>query len=324
MVVFRDGELAPGRVLKAGARAVTIQLRDLVLEAPTEALTAFRLREAHADDDLFESDLNAPVPPARDVVYARRGAGLLRVEGVFQSLDDEFLTLELEGTPRRMRRQSVLGVILSPVASSSVESGTPAVFELRGGCPVPAYLVGIRPGNGTEVLLRFRGASPGSVAAIDTKHIERVKLSSDRVLFLSSVEPAAIEETPFIGTQSPFPWRKDLAAAGGPLQLAGKTYRKGLGVHSRSALDFDLGGRYQGFAAWIGLDDAASAEAGVTFRVLADGKEIFKKDVSRSDTPEAVLLPVPGVKRLRLEVDFGEDGTDFGDHADWADARVTK
>jgi hypothetical protein len=341
---FRDGEAFAGRVTAATGTAASVEIQapgtrgsapaveapgQLAIRIPMEALQAFRLRETHKADDLFEADLKDAGRRAAsrkaDVVYVRRGANLLRVEGVFQSLDNEHLTLEFEGQAKRIRRQLVLGVILAPVASRSVESEVPAVFELQGGGQIPGYLAGLRgEGSGREVLMRFRGSAPTDAQPIPEGILRSIRFSSDRVIFLSSLEPARVEEVPLLGATNPFPWRKDQAVTGGPLKLGGKTYRKGLGVHPRSILEFDLEGRYRSFAATIGLDDGAGPEAALVFRVLADGKELLRKDMGRGTQPEVVLLPMDGVKRLRLEVDYGEDGVDFGDHADWADARVTK
>jgi hypothetical protein len=324
LLVFRDGEEAPARVLQARGAAATVQLGQTALEVPTEALRAFRLREAAQGDDIFEADLKGS-PPARDVVYVRRSSGLLRVEGVFRALDEETLTLEYEGQERRVRRQLVLGVIFAPVATASAEVGFPGVIELRGGGQLPGFPVAIAAeGDSPAVRFRFRGAATGSSEAVPTEAIERLRLSSDRVLFLSAARPASVEETPLLGKRPAFPWRQDLAASGGPIKMAGKQYRRGLGVHSRSALEYALGARYRSFAATIGLDDTATAEAGVTFRVLADGKELYKKDMAHGSRPELVVLPVADVERLRLEVDYGPDGLDLGDHANWAEARATK
>ena len=56
----------------------------------------------------------------------------------------------------------------------------------------------------------------------------------------------------------------------------------------------------------------------------SDEKAIFEKSLAHGDKPQNLSLPVSGVKTLRLEVDYGEDGVDFGDHANWADLRVTR
>lgn len=93
---------------------------------------------------------------------------------------------------------------------------------------------------------------------------------------------------------------------------------------SRSALEYDLQGKFATFQAILGLDDASGPQSGVLVRVIADGKSLLERAVSHGAPPEALSLPMTGVKRLRLEVDYGADGVDFGDYADWADARITK
>ena len=259
-----------------------------------------------------------------DVVYVRRPNGLLRVEGVFRSLDAETLTMDFEGQQRQLRRQLVSGVVFAPVASRTVESDLPAIFELEGKGQIPAVFKGFRgEGTGRELLLRFRGAPSEELGALPGSLVRRVRFFSDRVLFLSSINPVKVEETPLLGP-STAPWRRDLASSGGPLTLAGRVYRRGIGVHSRSVLEFDLGGQYRAVAAVIGLDDSAGEGSGVIFRVVADGKEIHTKSVAYGDKPGNISLPINGVKRLRLEVDYGDDGVDFGDYADWADLRVTR
>lgn len=324
LVVFRDGEKVKGRVLLADANKASIQLSGHVIAPPTEAIKGFRLREVHADDHLFELDLESTTRPEKDVVYVRKGGSLLRVAGVFHSLNEDYLTLEYEGKTRRVRRQRVLGMILAPVASRRVDAEIPAVVELRAGGRFPAYFRGIRTGTPAHILYRFRGTPEKAVQAIPSTLVARVSFASDRVLFLSSLEPVKVEETPFLGATPSFPWRKDLSVRGSPLSLAGKTYGKGLGVHSRSALEFKIEAGYRSFSSLIGLDDSAGPQGGVTFRVFADGKEIYHRDMAKGATPEMLVLPVHGVTRLRLEVDFGEDGVDLGDHADWAEARITK
>jgi hypothetical protein len=328
----------------------------LTFRIPLEAIRAFRLREASRGDQVFEEDLSRESPPQllgpasvegvekpppaeagsvgeteltgqlpRDLVYVRRSGGALRVEGLFQSLDDEYLTLILQGEPRRIRRQLVLGVILAPVATSVVETEVPAVFDLEGVGGLPAFLRGLQgEAPRRRFAIRFAGAPPGDVEEIPEGRLRLVRFSSDRVVFLSALDPIRVEQVPFIGSETSLQWQKDKAVGGGPLRLGGRTYRKGLGVHSRNVIEYDLQARYRSLAGVIGLDESAGPRGSVTFRVFADSKEIFSKEVGSGDPPETISLPADGVRRLRLEVDYGPDGVDFGDCADWADLRVTR
>jgi hypothetical protein len=245
--------------------------------------------------------------------------------------------MEYKGKARRIPTAKVFGVILAPVAAPRVESGYPAVFRLTGAGEFPAYLAGIeREGSrGGRLLVRFRGSPPEARQSIPLGAVEQIGFFSDRVAFLSDLAPVRVREAPLVGSRTAFPWQKDRATSGEPLRLAGKTHRKGLGVHAYSSLEFDIAGRYATFAATIGLVDgdrasdaaleaSGSGSAGVTFRVFADDKALFEKDVAGAGSPERILLPVTAVERLRLEVDYGADGVDFGDHAAWAEARVIR
>lgn len=112
---------------------------------------------------------------------------------------------------------------------------------------------------------------------------------------------------------------------GGPIVIRGTTYAKGLGVHAPSVIVYPLGGFCHRFRAVIGIDDyvpAGNTAASVTFRVLADGTEIFASAVlTRSSAPVSVDVPVTGVQSLRLEANPG--ASQNSDHADWADARLS-
>ncbi|GEM_PF-6244589 len=99
-----------------------------------------------------------------------------------------------------------------------------------------------------------------------------------RVAYLSDLPTSAVRERPFIydperPENSPFPFRRDGAVVqGGPLTIKTREFRKGLGVHSYSALEFKPAGAYSRFCASVGLDkEAVGADGGggsVVFQVL--------------------------------------------------------
>jgi hypothetical protein len=138
--------------------------------------------------------------------------------------------------------------------------------------------------------------------------------------YLSDLEPSRVDETPFFGHR--MPWRRDVGLLGEPLRMNGQTYERGVAVHSRSHLTYDLNGQYARFDAVLGFDDAAQGKGRVDCRVLADGKELFARtDLSAVEPAVVLSLPVAGASQLRLEVDFGRD-QDTGDRVNWANARL--
>src|SRR5207248_6315580 len=102
----------------------------------------------------------------------------------------------------------------------------------------------------------------------------------------------------------------------------GVTYAKGIGVNSRSGLEYDLGGVCSRFQTTIGVDDEVGSSGSVIFEVFADGRRIYKGSaMTGSTTAKALDLDVTGVRRLTLGVDDDDNGTS-SDHADWANALV--
>jgi len=115
---------------------------------------------------------------------------------------------------------------------------------------------------------------------------------------------------------------KNLSVDGNPLKIAGQTFERGLGTHADSLLYVELNGGSSRFHAMVGVDDEAGARGSIEFRVLADGKQVYKSGLIRSDDPaKQVDIDVTGVQVLVLAVDSGDDMN--YDHADWADAYFT-
>jgi hypothetical protein len=138
--------------------------------------------------------------------------------------------------------------------------------------------------------------------------------------YLSDLEPSQVEETPYFGRKVAY--RKDESLSGGPLKLDGQSIEKGLAVHSRSSLTYDLDRRYATFEALVGFDESAKKKGRVDCRVFADGKEIYANPDLRADAPPVKLaLPVTGAEQLKLVIDYGPD-EDTGDRVIWANARL--
>ncbi len=113
----------------------------------------------------------------------------------------------------------------------------------------------------------------------------------------------------------------DKAVTGKPMSIGGKTFERGLGTHTDSLVRLQLKGGSEKFLAFVGVDDAATSDqATITFRVVGDGKTLWKSPgMKRGQPARQVEVDVKGVKTLLLLADSGGD-ISFG-HADWADAK---
>jgi hypothetical protein len=197
-------------------------------------------------------------------------------------------------------------------------------------------LVGLRDGS---LLAAEAIRSDGEGLIIESPVFGDVKLGAlnevvslqgagERVVYLSDVEPVSYRYEPYLDLA--WNYGRNRNALGGSLRAGGRTYLKGLGMHSASRLTFDLDGKHDRFAATIALDDAADGGGSVVFRAFlkpSDGtawREAFASGVVRSgDAPQEVSIDLAGAAQLALVVDYADRG-DERDYANWLDARLER
>jgi hypothetical protein len=177
----------------------------------------------------------------------------------------------------------------------------------------------------------------GAERTVGAANIAGFYFKNGRVIYLSDMAVAAhAENANFIrdpkadhDSDLKEPHRLDRNVKGGPMKICGQEFRKGIGVHSKSELTFDLAGQFQKLEATVGIDDysrqLANPCGSVVFRVLGDGRKLWESaEVTVKDAkPIAVSVAVSGVKSITLVVDWGEDAA-CGDNADWGAARVIR
>ena len=141
-----------------------------------------------------------------------------------------------------------------------------------------------------------------------------------RAVYLSNLPTIEEKYTQFLPNTRAWPMQRNRAVDGRPLRIGGREFSKGLGMHSRSTVTFDLAGKYRSFATSIGLDDATSGQGTAACAVELDGKRLFNvAALSRANSPMPLpTIDLTGVKRLTLVVDFGNLG-DVQDHVNWCD-----
>jgi hypothetical protein len=172
-----------------------------------------------------------------------------------------------------------------------------------------------------------RGALPvrtawGARLGVPLENIARLTVQNGRFRFLSDLRPVEARHTPYLDT--PRPHRVNASVSGGPLRLGGARFSRGIGVHARSDLTYELAGGYSTFAAVIGVDAAVGGAGSVLFRVLGDERVLYESPVLRGgDAPLPIRVDVRGVLLLRLVVDFADNG-DLADHANWANAHLLR
>lgn len=315
--------------LKLRGRLVQMTDTSLTLTASWGGELTIPLREARAlqwlassTPDALEKFQTALANPAvEDTLLVRgRDQAVSLVRGTASGFSDGRLQFGFEGTSGNIAQSRLVGLVFAAGPPQPAAREPFQLVVLATGDQLPGVWTGL-----SEDTLELTTAW-GQRAVVPTSIIAQVQFRNGRLVYLSDLEPAEVEEFGYFGRT--LAYRRDQALDGGPLRLAGKTYRKGLAVHARSVLSYDLDGPYAAFRTLLGFSDSAAEQGRVAVRILGDGRELLQQpdfravdDQGKRSAPLAIEVPLHGVKRLTLEVDFGEH-EDVGDRLIWADARL--
>lgn len=339
-LILRGGDRLVGKILRGGDERVEMSCRARTAGHVTvdlEYVRAIVVRPSRVSETpsgrVTEDLLKAR--PSADKLYLESGDV---IDGIMESVQKDGIRFSSETLgPRALLFgfAKVKAVLLAEFEEERVEKaptkGLRAAVHLTDG----GRLTGELRELGKEELM-LRHPRLGEMR-MKTSVVSEIAIRGGRCQFLSDLDPVRTKEYmdipfgPKKGEESTyFPFKRDSNCTGKPLRMAGKTYSKGLGVHSYSLLEYELGGAYKQFRVTIGLDASAHPAPGtnalggsVVFRVYLDGKKIAVERLSYRDPPRELGLPVAGGDILGLEVDFGNFLSDL-DRANWAYARVVK
>ncbi|MCX7805719.1 MAG: NPCBM/NEW2 domain-containing protein [Planctomycetota bacterium] len=287
--------------------------------------------------DRFKAALKAPAP-ARDRLFLIKEGKALDATGALVALGEKTLSFRLDEETLEVPLNRVRGIVLA--AAERTGGGAEAGGGLAEGGTAPGEGAGGTGAAGTKCVAKLRDGSEicGGISSLEGgrlemrtlfenpvfipwDQVESVGVRSDRLVYLSDMDPVAVEERPAFNVR--WGYRRDASIGGGPISIRKNVYEKGLGVHSKCDLTYDLGGRFRLLLATVGIDDSSRGLGDCVFRVLGDGAVLLERRARGTDAPISISVKIEGVKRLTLSVDFG-DGLDIGDHADWADCRLLK
>jgi hypothetical protein len=260
-------------------------------------------------------------PSAEDVAYVRKDNDLVAVSGIAQGIDGESLVFRYDGQDRKIALNRLLGVVLvpqrqGPSSPSAEVAAFHQAFRFASGDLLSGRWTGFQDGavQLTTWWDEKLTLSPGTIGTIECRN--------GRVVYLSDLKPARVEQSPYFDRV--VPWRTDTTLGGAPITVGGVTYAKGIAMHSRCVLEYDLGGRFQRFRAKFAFEQPAGANGRAAVRVLTDDKAQFENaDARGSASPEDLDVNVEGARRLVLEVDFGAD-QDVADRVVFANARLVR
>ena len=277
------------------------------MTVPLDAVSAVRIK----------SEAELPEDTGKSAVLL----GTDRIEGEIKEITPDRVVAQVVGQPVPLKMDQVQALLFArkePPAPPG--DGLLVRLMLGTGERLSGRWMGFSQKNGHRTLsLRMAW---GDELPVPFRYISRIEVTNGKLIYLSDLRPTEVKESTLLARSSPV--QRDRSVSGLPLRLRGRSYPRGLGVHSRSELTYALDGGYQKLSAVVGVDDAVGGAGSVRFRVYGDGKVLYESPVLRgNDAAVPIDIDIHGALLLRLEVDYADQG-DLGDHADWADARLIR
>ncbi len=171
--------------------------------------------------------------------------------GEFLGLTEKALRLNGPVGETAIPRDSIRLVTMSrELLSLPAVKGPRMLLSLTDGSLLTATGVTLEAGNRLIAKAAF-----GADLDLPLSAVISIRVLGGRAVYLSDLKPARYEHKPFLA--GAWELKSDRNVLGEPLRLDGREYPKGLGMHSQSAVSYDLNGEYQTFRGTVGLDDAA-------------------------------------------------------------------
>lgn len=268
------------------------------------------------------------------VIFKQNGKSLDYLEGVVGEITDAEVEFTLDGKTMRVQRSKVAGVVY--YRGDQAAGAAPACVLLgRDGLDVNASQVRMK-GDGLE----FETAGP-STLTWPLADIYKADFSAGKLVFLSDLEPAVEQWSPWIGLPKGATLaakygqpHRDEASAGGPLSLwipgespadSGReqSFDKGLSLRSRSVVSYRLPRGFSRFLAEAGIEPTTNHNGDVSLTIDGDGRQLWSGRIAGGQGPQSIDAEIDGVKRLTIVVDYG-DNLDTGDWLNLCNARIVK
>lgn len=255
---------------------------------------------------------------SEDTVIVDTPDGEKAVAGIFEGLSQGKLGLNFNGKSRKIGIEKINAVSLADLGLKTF-AGTR--MELTNGAVLNGKIQRVE--NGTVHL----AVTPNHTIEFPWSSVKRLQIQSDNLVYLSNLEPVAVEEKAIFAPQRS--WQRDRSIESNPIRLRGpqhsslQTYRKGIGTQSYCSLRFANTNQFERFQAVAGIDAETQGRGDCQMSVYADGIKLWSQRITADTAPASIDVDISAMAEVTLVVEPGQQ-FDLADHANWADAKFVK
>ena len=252
-----------------------------------------------------------------DQVVVDTGDEQVIVSGLLEQVTADKVMINYNGKSKKISRSIVLAIVsadLQPVQPK----GAIGSVTLTDGSVVNGAIKSLANGA-VSVFLDDRNA-----IELPFAHVNRIDVKSDRIVFLSDLQPVQTDQRTQFGVERES--QMDKSVSGNPLTLQGPSedqplvFKRGIGMQSYSRMVFEVPEGFDRFQATVGIDTETQGRGDCALIVSADGIQLWQERVRGTDKPRKIDVDISGSSQFTLTVQAGKQ-FDLSDHVDWCNAR---
>lgn len=331
MLFFTDGSQVHGTAIARTAKSATAQTALFgAVEASVDAIRAVRLQ---AENPAFTQQWNTFLKRDSEkdnlVVAKRDGSGLDFLAGIVSNVTATQVEFLLDGETIPVPAERVYGIVFARTKNAAA----PATIQLTSSAgDVLAAKSITMEGDQFKTETAW-----GQTISIALNRVQKIDLSSGRIQYLSDI-PALAERFDGVDPANSLftglididqqkllfgPQRNTTIERQSKLRLRGREFTRGLCIHSKTEMQWDLEKKFSAMECLVGIDDevAFNGSHAVALKITGDGNFLFEKLIATTDEPLPLRLSLDGISTLTILVDFG-DGSSVCDWLDIADAKL--
>lgn len=265
-------------------------------------------------------------PSDSDRLVIAKGDSLDYHAGSLGEVTDSRVVFTLDGDSLKIKRKKIFGI----------------TYYHSAGRVLPKQLGRLVTSNGNRwsfVTIEMDGENfklktpTGLKISLSISKIKRINFAEGKIVYLSDMKPESIVWTPYLAMKGQvekdevesratlFSPKFNKSFQAGPLILDGKQYSKGLAIHSRSVITYQLGKKYGRLTATTGIADRVRPQGHVQLKIEADGRTLFDREISGTEAALPIDLDLAQADRLTITVDYGKK-IDIADRLILGDAKV--
>ena len=339
-----DGSKLLATTYTASSGKATVKLvGGAVVEMPTRSIHSarFRLQDAELAGQWREI---VAAPRTSDLIVVRKTSmrtieegeaepktvtetALDELDGTLLEVSPESVKFDFDGERIDVKREKIEGLVYYHAVRRELSPGVCRLIDAGGS---QWTIKSLQLAGDKLTLVTTAGVS----ASLPVVGVSRIDFSVGNIANLTELEPDTGDGEPVVSLQPAamtakfgrmFKVSKSPPLGADGFKIGGTRFNAGLSLHSPASVVYRVPEGFRKLHAVAGVDDSIVAPGEFTFRILGDGKELFRHECLGSEGrgPIVIDLDLTGIRRVSFVLDPA-DGQDFGDQLNLCDARLTK